>query len=369
MANNTREELSFKVPVFKGDAESRDETEAFIMRIEACIARIQDAPEGATAAQLAAVSKKKADTLQMGFIDGAQRWCKNWKKKNQAQASDYEALLAAFKARFLEPEKMTDVNAITANLKQGKTESVQAFWDRCEEAAYLVLNYEGTIPAIRDHANFRVAVERLLANTFTAGVSPAIKESIAELADKDVNEFLEAAKKIEKAHKLGVKDKSKPQKSDGQSHKPKNGNGNGKKVHEIQEDEDKEVEEVDQQEEPIDEFRRTNGRGRGRPRGRGNGNNFQRYRNGSYNNNNSRNGNGFRNRRQMDFNCDVCGEYGHGARYCPLVQKVREQRMRYQNNASIDKFRPQPQPQQQQQQNRQMEEIFKEMEGNWPDFQ
>ncbi len=338
-------DLQLKVPAFTG-LETRVEVQSFLQKLKACIAKIPAAAADATPAERRALSARKVDTMVIGFTGAAYTWWEKWQRDNHNLVEDYEALLQAFKDRWLEPEKMTDINEIMDKLKQKSNETIESFWDRCHQAACTVMDYENTPVAHRQHDSFIIGRNRVMVNAFTKGVKAPLREAVAKLSNKPVNDIIAEAKVIERAYNLEHK---KPE-----IKKASNGN-NGhktKKVSEVSqtEEEEEEIEEeeddkikgnkgkIDQEEHMVEAFRQfyrqrgrgqVRGRGRGRNGGFGRGRNYNNgfsgfqngYRNGSNGNYNG-NGNGNPNRRS-NFTCDMCGQFGHGIRMCPMLPAAR----------------------------------------------
>ena len=316
--------VDVRCPSFTGN-ENRIETETWLQRMEAVVAaRVREAAEGATAAQAAAVSKKKAQTFVMGFKDKAFTWYIRWKRDHPGQEDNYNQVVQAFKGRYLKPEKMTDVNEVMSELKQASTETIEDFFDRCHAAACSVLNYDNTAQAVRTHANFIEGRNRLLCNAFVSGVKPQLKQEIAKLANQDLDQFLEKAREVESAYNLDHKNKENGKNNKAKKDKSKNNHKISEvKTKETEEDE----EEEEQEEEQVEEFRRINGnnRGRGQFRGRGRGRgqfnpNFNRNKTQNFGNQNY---NGQRSY-NAPFMCDYCKEYGHGIRFCPQIKRLIE---------------------------------------------
>ena len=346
-------DLQLKVPSFTGE-ETRVEVQSFMLKLKACIAKIPDAPQGANAAELRAVSRKKAQMMTMNFTGKAFTWLEKWQRDNPNNAEDYDTLLTAFKARYFEPEHMTDINEVIATLKQANNESVEDFWDRCHKAACAVMNYDDTPAAARQAPDFITARNRILCNFFVMGVKLPIRQQIAQLANKPIDDIIREAKVIEKSHKLEQKKtankKGGTQNGHNNGHKSgSNGSNGSKKVHEINHEQEEEEEEEtseekekkngEEQDQMIEAFRQFLGtqRGRGRFRGRGGpnrGRGFSRGR-GNYNNYPNgwqRNGNS-QGYRQNGFTCDLCQQFGHGIRQCPLLPKAKAQ-VKPQNNSA-----------------------------------
>ena len=343
-------DLQLKVPAFTG-LETRVEVQSFLQKLKACIAKIPAAAADATPVERRALSARKVDTMVIGFTGAAYTWLEKWQRDNHNLVEDYDALLQAFKDRWLEPAKMTDINEIMDKLKQKPNETIESFWDRCHQAACTVMDYENTPVAHRQHDSFIVGRNRVMVNAFTKGVKAPLREAVAKLSNKPINEIIADAKVIERAYNLEHK---KPE-----GKKTNNGN-NGhktKKVHEVSQTEDEEEAEDDEEDknnpnknkgdqeefmvEAFRQFYRQRGRGQFRGRGRGrngyfgrgrgysNGNGFANgtngyqngYRNGP-NGNGNYNGNGNPSRRS-NFTCDMCGQFGHGIRMCPMLPAAR----------------------------------------------
>ena len=167
--------VEFKVPSFAG-TESRVDTETWLQKTEAVVAaRVRDAPDGATAAQLREVSKKKAQTFVMNFKGKAFSWFTRWKRDHPDDVNNYDLVYAAFKARYLKPQKRTNINEVMAELKQGAEETVEDFFDRCHGVACQFLNYDDTARQVREDPNFLEGRDRLLANAVVAGVKPQLR--------------------------------------------------------------------------------------------------------------------------------------------------------------------------------------------------
>ena len=321
-------DVAFKVPAFTG-LETRVQVETFLQKIEACIARIQDAPPGANQGQIREVERKKARTFIMGFQDRAHTWVKKWKRENPDQVENYDVLVQAFKDRYLTTPRMTDVNEQMTSMKQKQDETVEDFFDRCHEVACTLMDYDNTPQAIRADDNFKRARDRFLINAFVTGIKPAYKEKVAQHANKTAQELLDESKLIEAAYKANMKGKNE------KFFKKKGAPEKGKKLAEIETEEHEEEENEDEEEEKgeitqlLEEIRKFGGfqRNRGNFRGRG-GRGRGRGRGGrSFNNNNNNGPRGRgRNGSTAPFTCDLCNQYGHGVRWCPQLAQMKRQR-------------------------------------------
>lgn len=171
MADNA--EVQIHTPAFSGTESSR-QVENWLMKAEACVAKITSAPDSATDAQKREVSKNRAKYFQTDFVGDVHTWIKNWKYNNRTDTEDYEANLTAFKARYLPAGKLTDVNAIIVNLKQKLDSSVENFRDKCESREFTLMDYEQTDPQQRETAGYKAAKDRIAVNLFVAGVLPTL---------------------------------------------------------------------------------------------------------------------------------------------------------------------------------------------------
>lgn len=259
-ATHTRQQgllkKSLEIPVFTGD-KSKDKIspQEFIARANAA----QRATQCTDAEILEyAICKIQGD---------AWIWINNGTESNQPWSRDWTRFQTEFLRRFIETTTVAAQVELRNALKQGLTETVQRFWDRCTNT---IIRIERANQPARTYAELREVIEGNSLFHFMSGLKPELRAVVTSLGCETSEEALQNAIRAEQAEI------------------------NKKKDNLVLSIQDEEVSAIQQR-----NSRSYRGRGRGRGRG------FRTNTSGQFQ------------RTPFQGECYTCGQKGHKAYFCP----------------------------------------------------